>query len=213
MIHGCKGSVIAVCALMSSGLSLAAYAGCMDNDNPLWTEPGEKSVRNRLISLMRCPLDVDRRTSNQIDAVACNWFVAHAVDELYGVKDFTPQTNGRWLTANEIASFVRTHPEKWTKLGMANVQSVLDDAARGAANDQPVVAVLEGNPHGHVALILPGAPKASSTWRDANGVVLRAPNSAAFSLNNVARAYVSCRLSAAFSDPNRVEIWWRLKEQ
>ncbi len=94
---------------------------------------------------------------------------------------------------------------------MANVQSVLNDAAAGAADAQPVIAIITGDPHGHVALVLPGQPAPSTTWKSTAGVPLKAPNSAAFSLNNINKAYVSCRLSAAFSDPSNVEIWWRLK--
>jgi hypothetical protein len=183
----------------------------MDTDNQLWSAPAERAVRNSLNALMACPAEADVDTGRQIDSVACNWFLAKALEKLYGVEDFSKSKNGKWLSANEIADFVRATPSLWSQLGIANSQPVLNEAARGAANGQPVVAIQKGNPHGHVAVILPGTPKPSSIWKDAAGKSLLAPNSAAFSLNNVNAAYISCRLSAAFTDPSNVEIWWRLK--
>jgi hypothetical protein len=189
-----------------------ASAGCMDTDNKLWiNDPGQKAIYNRLMGLMACPADVDKDEGHQIDAVACNWFVAKALSELYGVHDFDPTTQGKWLNANEIVAWVRSHEALWSKLGPGNVQSVLNDAAAGAANEQPTIATTQGEPHGHVGIILSGIPQASTTWKDAQGNALRAPNSAAFSLNSVSKAYVFCRLSAGFSDPSKVEIYFRVK--
>jgi hypothetical protein len=184
----------------------------MDTDNRFWiNSPGQRATYDKLMQLMSCPADVDRDEGRQIDAVACNWFVAKGLKELYGVDDFAPGAQGKWLTANEIATWVRSHPDKWSKLGQANEQSTLNDAANGASNQQPIIAVMEGDPHGHVALVLQGGQQASTTWKDAAGTALKVPNSAAFSLNNVSKAYVFCRLSAAFSDPSKVELYYRVK--
>src|SRR5689334_185572 len=114
------------------------------------------------MGLMACPADVDNDTGRQIDQVACNWFVAEASKKLYDVDDFTKDANGHWLVANEIADFVRISKD-WSKLEMANSQSVLADASQGAGNGQPVIAVMQGNPHGHVALVLAGELKPSTT--------------------------------------------------
>ncbi len=74
--------------LLAIILSANARAGCMDSDNKLWVSPAERSTRDKLIHLMACPAEVDVDTARQIDAVACNWFVAQAVNSLYGVTDF-----------------------------------------------------------------------------------------------------------------------------
>jgi len=87
------------------------------------------------------------------------------------------------------------------------------DAAAGAENGQPVIATLVGDPHGHVALVLGGKLQQSTKWKSPGGVALKVPNSAAFSLDRVDKAYVFCRLSAAFSDPAQVELYTRLKQQ
>lgn len=205
-----KRTCLAISFLLTSATT--SLAGCMDTDNAMWSSAEEQATRDQLMELMACPVESDTLTASQIDQVACNWFVAEALHRLYGVEDFTDSTNGHWLTANEIADYVRSN-DNWSDLGPANSQSVLEDAAQGAGNGQPVIAVLAGDPHGHVAIILPGALKTATKapWGDGSGGQLKVPNSAAFSLNNVSVAYVGCRLSAAFSDPAGVEIFWRLK--
>jgi hypothetical protein len=186
---------------------IPAEAGCMDTDNAYWIGvPAQRATFDKLMGLMACPTDADNDTGRQVDSVACNYFVAKGLEILYGVKDFTPDLNGKWLTANEIANYVRSHTDVWTKLGEPITQSLLVDAAAGAANGQPVIAVLKGDPHGHVAMILAGDLKRSTTWN------MNVPNSAAFSLNNVNKAYVFCRLSAAFSNPSDVGVYFRLKK-
>jgi hypothetical protein len=191
------------------------FAGCMDTDNQFWiNNPGARPVYDKLMGLMTCPLDADKVTARLIDQVACNVFVAKALSNLYDVADFAPSNNnGAWLSANAIVGFVRTHTDLWSKLGLANEQSVLGNAAAGAAGGQPVIAAAEGDPHGHVALVLAGQLQTATKapWRDSAGNQLKVPNSAAFSLNDVNKAYVFCRLSAAFADPSLVEIYWRVK--
>jgi hypothetical protein len=182
-----------------------AAAGCMDTDNSFWLSASSQPTYDKLMSTMACPVDADQSTGTQVDAVACNYFVAKALDTLYGVKDFTPDVSGHWLTADEIVAYVRSHSDSWAKLGMANDQGVLNDAANGAANGQPVIAAITGDPHGHVALVLGGDLKPSTNWK------LNVPNSAAFKLADVDKAYVFCRLSFAFHSPDGVEIYWRVK--
>lgn len=200
-------------SLLLLATATSTWAGCMDTDNAMWISADEQATRGRLLQLMACPLESDKQTASQIDHVACNWFVAEGLHKLYGVDDLTDTANGHWLTANEIANYVRSHTDTWSSLGLANVQSVLQEAAKGAANGQPVIAVMTGDPHGHVAIVLPGALQTATkaAWRDASGNQLKVPNSAAFSLDKVSMAYVGCRLSAGFSDPSKVELFWRPK--
>lgn len=201
---------IAVSFLLASVTT--SLAGRMDTDNAMWSSPEEEATRDQLMELMTCAVESDTLTASQIDQVACNWFVAEALHGLYRVEDFAGTTNGHWLTANEIADHVRSN-DNWSDLRPANSRSVLGDAAQGAGNGQPVIAALAGDRHGHVAVILPGALETATKapWADGSGRQLKVPNSAAFSLNDVSKAEVGCRPSAAFSDPTVVEIFWRLK--
>jgi hypothetical protein len=176
----------------------------MNTDALAWqTNETQRALYRRLVEYMACPSD-DPASGKLADRVACNYFVGKVLNDVYNITDFSvgPST---WLLANEVHRFV-SRDAKWSRLGSANVQSVLNDAAAGAANGHAVIAIASGAP-GHVALILPGQPKASASWGG-----LKVPNSAAFSLDNVDKAYVFCRLSYGFSDPSRVEIFWRVKE-
>jgi len=182
---------------------------CMKVDNGLWSSPREVASRDSLMPLLACPAGTDKDTMLQVDAVACNWFVARAAEKLFGATDFTPNENGHWLNANEIAQYVGSHGARWTKIGNADSQAALDAGAQAATDGQLVIAVKIGDPHGHVALLLPGKPKESGKWKSVVGAALRVPASAAFSLDHVESAYVGCRLSAAFSNPAIVELWKR----
>ena len=203
-----KVLIFLIATVFFCGTINASNAGCMDTDNQLWLSSSNKGTYDKLMSLMACPAEIDSDTGRQIDAVACNYFVSVALQRLYSISDFTPAANGgKWLNANQIAEYVRAHPDVWSDLGSGDSQQTLSDAEAGAELNQPTIAIMKGNPHGHVAIILPGKLQPSTTWG------LNVPNSAAFSLNNVSKAYVFCRLSAAFSDPKQVEIYWRVKSQ
>ena len=136
------------------------------------------------------------------DPVACNVFVARAGEGIYGVTDFK-QANGTYMPANMIMDVVKSN-NAWSKLGTADSQTVLNDAAAGA-QDHFIIAVMSDQPHGHVALALPGAPLKSDAWN------LKVPNPASAFLGKVSKAYVFCRLALAFQEPAKVEIWWRPK--
>jgi hypothetical protein len=154
-------AVLGAALLMSIG---PAKVGCMDTDNGYWiSDSGQRAVYDRLMGLMACPADADKGEGRQTDAVACNWFLAKALSTLYKVDDLGPATNGHWLTANEIVAWVRSHGAQWTRLGLANDQSVLNDAALGAANGQPNIAAMQGDPHGNVTVVISGTPKLSTT--------------------------------------------------
>jgi hypothetical protein len=200
---------IVFCILTASTM---VQAGCMDTENEFWlTTQAQKDLFNKLVGIMSCPVDADASTAVNVDAVSCNYFVGKALVTVYGVKDFAPEMNGgRWLTANEIIDSVRVRTDVWTKLGDGNDQNVLRNAAAGAAT-QPVIATMKGAQHGHVALVLPGELKSSSTWVKPDGAAMVVPNSAAFTLNDVNKAYIFCRLSRAFAEPDKVELYWRVR--
>lgn len=201
------------CLLSATALiigSQSVRANCMDTDTTYWTGANRLPQYDTLVSLLACQAGATaKEEATLIDTSACNWFLSKALSVLYNVSDFAPDTAHNWLSANDIYDYVSAGGN-WSKLGDATDQEVLADAAQGAANGQPVIAVIKGNPHGHVALVLPGPLTQSGNWG------LKVPNSASFFLDEnktVKKAYVGCKLSYAFADPDGVEIYWRLKAQ
>jgi hypothetical protein len=132
--------------------------------------------------------------------VNCNVFVGRTLETVYNVPDFKT-TADQYLLANQIADFLVTSP-KWTLIGSADSQSVLDQAANSASS-VAVVAVWR-NPtsgeHGHVALIGPGLLEISGKW------LLMVPNSAAFSMDDVNGRYIGAKLSQAFGSEKKSDI-------
>lgn len=190
-----KFAVIALgsLSLVTSQAAVAAEHCMKTGEGSAW-KAKYPDIYTKLMSYFTC--------QDTGDPVACNVFVARAAEGVYGVRDFK-KSDGSYITANMIMDHVKSN-KIWSKLGMANDQKVLNDAAAGA-EDHLIVAVMSDQPHGHVALVLPGAPMASNSWK------LNVPNSASAFLGNVERAYVFCRLAWAFSDPAKVELWWRPK--
>jgi hypothetical protein len=188
-----------------------ALANCMSSDRTYWQDNTKLPAYARLMQLMACQGGATAIEATQLnDTSACNWFLSRALEKLYGIRDFVPVHADEWLSANAIHDYVATHPDTWRRLGNAEDQQILAEAAAGAANGQPVIAVKRGTPSGHVALVLPGPLTPSAQWK------LRVPNSASFFLNNqrvVEKAYVGCKLSYAFSGPEGVELFWRLKKK
>jgi len=140
--------------------------------------------------------------------VNCNVFVGRALEAVYGFSDFRV-AEGRYLVANEIADFLVTSPN-WTPIGLADSQTVLDDAANFAGS-RPVVAVWR-NPvptkHGHVVLIGPG-PLQPSGWilsKESNPVHLNVPNSAGFSMTSATARYIGDKLSKGFTDDQKSSV-------
>lgn len=194
-----------VTLLVGLGAGQAASAGCMDIDPPLWnTTPTQQVLYDKLVSYMSCPAD-DPASGALADKVACNYFVGKVLDDAYGIEDFSTGS-GTWLLADQMLDYVTHHPDTWSKLGTADDQAALNNAAQGASQGQAVVALMHGDP-GHVVLILPGDPQPSGQWN------LSVPNSAGFSIGHVDKTYVFCKLSWGFkaTDISNVEIWWRVK--
>jgi hypothetical protein len=184
---------IAVMVSLLLGVSGAAQAAtCMDNGEGAAWKARYPAIYTSLMSYFTC---VDAS-----DPTACNVFVARAAEGIYGVTDFR-NADGTYMSANTIMDYVHASPT-WSRLGMADSQATLNDAAAGA-EDHLIIAVMSDQPHGHVALVLPGDPQPSGNWHR------NVPNSASAFLGDVSRAYVFCKLSWAFQDPARVELWWR----
>jgi hypothetical protein len=136
----------------------------------------------------------------------CNVFLAKALKLLFGIADFElPGLPHGFLAANDIARYVAAHPDQWTLLGSASSQLALDRAQTYANLNTPVIAVYVSDPHGHVAVVLPGTLEYSGQWN------LHVPNSASGFLDRPHKSYVGLRLSNAFqaSDLPKVKLYTR----
>ncbi|HVT18313.1 MAG TPA: hypothetical protein VHQ90_19320 [Thermoanaerobaculia bacterium] len=137
------------------------------------------------------------------DLSPCNVFSGRAVKRAYNITDFeNPPGSGKFLSANAIATYVATS-NTWVKIGEASDQSTLTQAQAYANQGRAVLAVHPADPHGHVALVLPGALTPSSKWK------LKVPNSACFFIGRPKEAYIGKGLGFAFSLPNGVKIYGR----
>jgi len=147
----------------------------------------EKIAQEILSEFLSCTEPID-------DKSPCSIFASKAIQKLYKIDDFVlPGLPGESLRANEIAGYVQSHPEKWTFIGTADQQSALDEAQVHANGNLATIAIMVGNPTGHVAIILPGTQQPSGFW---NGLLT--PNSASFFLNKPKQSYVGKPLSFAF---------------
>jgi hypothetical protein len=180
-------------------LATGASANCMQDEPYYWQGERLLPLYGKLMPFMTCKDYGNKIETALSDQTACNWFLARGLEAAYGYKDFTPERSG-WKTANEIATFVSSSP-RWEKLGTASNQSALKKAAAIAAAGHAVIATQRGDPHGHVALILPGPLSASGSW------ALQTPNSASFFIGRSDRSYVGCKLSYAFQNPSGVELY------
>jgi hypothetical protein len=125
------------------------------------------------------------------DQSPCNTFASRGLESIYGVKDFKSGASTH-QAANEMWNTVSASGTKWLKLG-----GILDEqnnlCAQSMANaGWPVIALLKGTSHGHVALVIPGEPQKSDSWG------MLAANSASFFLDKPASAYLNKPLSKAF---------------
>ena len=123
------------------------------------------------------------------DRAPCNYFVGKALSRIYQINDFQGVTTGSWLSANQISSYVSQNPNKWKLIGSASDQNSLAQAQADANAGAAIIAILENNPNGHVALILPGKLLHSNSWN------LSVPNSASFFLDRPLDSYVGKLLS------------------
>lgn len=131
---------------------------------------------------------------------ACRGFLAQAVEQVYGVKDFG--SNSQYMAAREVADKVG-NDASWEHLGNAADQNTLKNAQSGANCGRAVLAVLKSDTGGHVALVLPGQLVRSGMWN------LDVPKSASFFMHNPQKSYAGKALSYAFPSPKDIEIYAR----
>lgn len=125
----------------------------------------------------------------------CNVFVIRALSDIYGVPDFKTQ-KGDFLSANEIVRLLESGHNEWAEIGSVSDSSSGLCAQVLANRGFPVVAAMRSKDHGHVALVLPGMPALSTSWKT------YAPNSASFFLDRPEKGYFDRPLSKAFSLKN-----------
>lgn len=111
----------------------------------------------------------------------CNGYVAE-VCEIYGFKGLFDRT------ANEIIDTIAVNTE-WSQLPIEKTQELANGGSL-------IMAVLKGNPHGHINIICPGKSKTSGRW----GLV---PSCA-----NVGKdVFIGKGINWAFSDMPKFYVW------
>ena len=123
----------------------------------------------------------------------CAGYTAKALNTVYKINDFYSQKSGRYMSVNEISSYLR-ESDKWTNLGKSYDQKILE-AAQDYANARKAVIAVYQNAQGigHIAVITPGSLQPSGSWG------LKVPNAASFLTNDPQKSFIDKALSFAFS--------------
>ena len=135
------------------------------------------------------------------DRTVCRHFTGDALNRLFGIGDFC--TGSRCLKAVEIEWEIRNHPDKWGVLGAASDQAVLDKA-RELAVTKAVVAILNEDDRGQMAIIMPGAAVPSGKWG------LKVPIAVGARVDRPESSVYAKGLNWLFADPAKVTIYVRL---
>lgn len=179
-----KKIVLSVVVIVAAGV---AKAQCPVPPANTPSEVAKHLAINKLAQFLKCEANDPLN-----DQSPCNTFASRGLESIYGVADFkTGDTTHQ--TANQMWDTVNASGSKWRRLG-----SVFDEqnnlCAQSMANaGWPVIALLKATDHGHVALVIPGEPKQSDSWK------MLATNSASFFLGKPASVYLNKPLSNAFS--------------
>jgi hypothetical protein len=135
------------------------------------------------------------------DRTVCRNFTGEALNRLFGIGDFC--TDSRCMMAVEIEWEIRNHPDKWSALGAANDQAVLD-RARELAATKAVLAVLNEADRGQIAIVMPGAALASGKWG------LNVPIGVGARVDRPEASVYGKGLNWLFADPAKVLLYVRL---
>jgi hypothetical protein len=188
-----------LCATLAVATLTVAFADCPVPPANVPSESAKKLAISKLSQFLTCSEDDPLN-----DQSPCNTFAGKGLEAIYGVNDFKtgPMT---YMSANEIADTVAAGGA-WKLIG-----ALLDDqnalCAQAASNAAyPVIAVMRGNTHGHIALVIPGEPKQAPTWGNR-----LAANSASFFLGKPSQVYINGPLSKAFGSDNaaRAKYYYR----
>lgn len=122
----------------------------------------------------------------------CNRYIGESLNKVYKINDFYTTKSGRYMTATEIAKFLK-ETDKWTPLGPSYDQKVLATAQENANAKKAVVAVyMNAAGVGHVVIITPGQLQSSGSWG------LNVPNVVSFFPSQPEKSFVDKGLSFAF---------------
>ena len=122
----------------------------------------------------------------------CIQFTGESLNKIYRVNDFYSTASARYMSASEIANFLKTS-EKWKLIGPSYEQKTLSSAQEHANSKKAVVAVyINDSGIGHVVIITPGQLQPSGSWG------LNVPNVVSFFPNQPDKSFVDKGLSFAF---------------
>jgi len=174
---------------LTSKIELLSLSGDLPKQEPL-----ADHLDWLLDEFARCRKSVSTDPANP-----CNFFVAQALERLYGIRDFSLTRNtgqgnapGIYFSNQRIIDYVLEHDDQWFELGAADDQRMLEQVQRLANEGAAVLAFREGGVDEVVALIMPGELRASSTWGS------RTPNSLSFLPRYPEGSYVGKSLSFAW---------------
>ena len=137
-------------------------------------------------------------------SVACDRFVAEAIDRVFGAAEFKDGTD--YVQGRRVVGKLSAGHAKWRRIGSAGDQKALDEARSHADAGDAVVAVLLGSYQGQLALVLPGPATGSKAWKR------RVPNAASLFRDNNARSFIGRPLSYAFSSAKMSEVSLYVRE-
>ena len=139
------------------------------------------------------------KEDTESDKKKCKTFTAEAICKYNGIDDFESEEGG-YVDYHDIYELVN-NDSKWTFLGEASTQDVLDNAQDLANRGYPVIAVDAKDKHKFCVLIIEGEMAKSGSWG------LNAPNCAAFFPGSRPEPFINKTLNYAFSKNKSVEIF------
>jgi hypothetical protein len=118
--------------------------------------------------------------------------MGESLKKIYKVNDFYSTQSGRYMTASEISSYLKSD-DNWKLIGPTYDQKTLVTAQDMANAGKPVVAVYMNSAGiGHVVVITPGQLQPSGSWG------LNVPNVVSFFPSQPDKSFVDKGLSFAF---------------
>jgi hypothetical protein len=174
------GGIFYIVAILVILFSPFPFSTIAQNLNAEW----EKELTKSLDQFLDC-------AKTSADKYSCIK-IGQTVATVYHQEAFYSKDQKRYLAANEIPTFLKQN-DRWTLLGPAYDQKVLDASQEFANANKPVIAVYTSSTGSHVVLILPGDLHYSGTWG------CNVPNSASFAVNDPSKSYVGKGLSYGFS--------------
>lgn len=126
-------------------------------------------------------------------ATGCVKFLGESLNTVYKVNDFYSSKSGRYMTASEIAGYLKD-TKQWSLIGHSYEQAALSKAQDQANAKKAVVAVYMNEAGvGHAVVITPGKLQLSGSWG------MNVPNAASFFVTQPDKSFVDKGLSFAFA--------------